>query len=157
MGKCVCPESFVQTLQIDDILRFLPHRYPFLLVDKLFVVQKGIEGVGVKNVTMNEPFFQGHFPQYPVMPGVLQIETMAQTAGLIVLSALDDACDMETIFLSVERAKFRRPVRPGDTLKAYVVKKAEHHTVYRFSGTVFVNDSVVSESEFTAVLQKRNI
>jgi beta-hydroxyacyl-ACP dehydratase FabZ len=139
---------------IDEIMKMLPHRYPFLLVDRLIVEEPGVKGVGIKNLTMNELFFQGHFPNNPIMPGVLQIEAMAQTAGCIVMA---EAGDYETnkrsvLFMSVEGVKFRKPVRPGDQLKMHLEKVKVHRNIFVFKGVSKVDDQVVSEAELTAMI-----
>ena len=139
---------------IDEIMKMLPHRYPFLLVDRLEVEEAGVKGVGLKNLTMNELFFQGHFPGNPIMPGVLQIEAMAQTAGCIVMSADDNYADNKrnVLFMSVEGVKFRKPVRPGDQLKMHLEKIRERRNIYVFKGVSTVDDQVVSEAELTAMI-----
>lgn len=139
---------------IEEIMEMLPHRYPFLLVDRLEVEIPGTKGMGLKNVTMNEEFFQGHFPGNPVMPGVLQIEAMAQTAGAIVVSALDDYKENKknVLFMSIDGVKFRKPVKPGDQLKMYVEKIKERRNIYVFKGQSMVDDQIVSEAEFTAMI-----
>lgn len=143
-----------KVLRIDEILKLLPHRYPFLLVDKFEIVEPGVKGIGTKNLTINEEFFQGHFPNYPIMPGVLQIEAMAQTSGLIVLSALENPEGHSVLFMSVENAKFRKPVRPGDQLKMHIEKIKERRNIYVFKGMAYVDDVLVSEAEFTAMITK---
>lgn len=139
---------------IDEIMKMLPHRYPFLLVDKLVVEEPGMRGVGIKNLTMNELFFQGHFPGNPIMPGVLQIEAMAQTAGCIVVAASDDYATKKrsVLFMSVDGVKFRKPVRPGDQLKMHLEKVKERRNIFVFKGVSKVDDQVVSEAEFTAMI-----
>lgn len=139
---------------IDEIMKMLPHRYPFLLVDRLEVEEAGIKGVGLKNLTMNELFFQGHFPGNPIMPGVLQIEAMAQTAGCIVMSADDNYADNKrnVLFMSVEGVKFRKPVRPGDQLKMHLEKIRERRNIFVFKGVSMVDDQIVSEAELTAMI-----
>ena len=139
---------------IDEIMKMLPHRYSFLLVDRLEVEEAGVKGVGLKNLTMNELFFQGHFPGNPIMPGVLQIEAMAQTAGCIVMSADDNYADNKrnVLFMSVEGVKFRKPVRPGDQLKMHLEKIRERRNIYVFKGVSTVDDQVVSEAELTAMI-----
>ncbi len=142
---------------IDEIMKLLPHRYPFLLVDKVEVEEPGVKGVGIKNVTMNEEFFQGHFPNNPVMPGVLQIEAMAQSAGVLTLSAAGEADGdgkNSVLFMSIDGVKFRKPVRPGDQLKMHIEKLKERHNVFVYKGQSFVDDVLVSEAEFTAMIIK---
>ena len=138
-------------------MKLLPHRYPFLLVDKVEVEEPGVKGVGIKNVTMNEEFFQGHFPNNPVMPGVLQIEAMAQSAGVLTLSAAGEADGdgkNSVLFMSIDGVKFRKPVRPGDQLKMHIEKLKERHNVFVYKGQSFVDDVLVSEAEFTAMIIK---
>ena len=140
---------------IEDIMNFLPHRYPFLLVDRLEVEVPGEKGIGIKNVTMNEEFFQGHFPGNPVMPGVLQIEAMAQTAGALVGAASgENAGDkkISVLFMSIDGVKFRKPVKPGDQLRMHVEKVQARRNVFVFRGKSMVDDKVVSEAEFTAMI-----
>lgn len=142
---------------IDEIMKLLPHRYPFLLVDKVEVEEPGVKGVGIKNVTMNEEFFQGHFPNNPVMPGVLQIEAMAQSAGVLTSSAAgesDGDGKNSVLFMSIDGVKFRKPVRPGDQLKMHIEKLKERHNVFVYKGQSFVDDVLVSEAEFTAMIIK---
>ena len=141
---------------VEEIMELLPHRYPFLLVDCLEVEEPGVRGVGLKNVTMNEEFFQGHFPGNPVMPGVLQIEAMAQTAGALVLTSMEDVKDKKVgvFFMSIDGVKFRKPVKPGDQLRMHVEKIKEHGRVFVFRGVSKVDDKVVSEAEFTAMIAK---
>lgn len=141
---------------VEEIMGLLPHRYPFLLVDRLEVEEPGVRGVGLKNVTMNEEFFQGHFPGNPVMPGVLQIEAMAQTAGALVLTSMEDVKDKKVgvFFMSIDGVKFRKPVKPGDQLRMHVEKIKEHGRVFVFRGVSKVDDKVVSEAEFTAMIAK---
>ncbi len=139
---------------IEEIMKMLPHRYPFLLVDRLEVVEPGVKGVGLKNLTMNELFFQGHFPNNPVMPGVLQIEAMAQTAGATVIASVEDYANKEigVYFMSIDAVKFRKPVKPGDQLKMHVEKIAERRNIYSFKAVGMVDDVVVSEAEFKAMV-----
>lgn len=139
---------------IEDIMKMLPHRYPFLLVDRLEVEVPGEKGIGLKNITMNEEFFQGHFPNNPVMPGVLQIEAMAQTAGALVISSFDNFHDkkINVYFMSIDGVKFRKPVKPGDQLRMHVEKIRSRRNVFVFKGESKVDGQVVSEAEFTAMI-----
>ena len=139
---------------IDEIMKMLPHRYPFLLIDRLEIEEPGVKGIGLKNLTMNELFFQGHFPNNPIMPGVLQIEAMAQTAGCVVMCEHDDYAERKcsVLFMSVDNAKFRKPVRPGDQLKMYVEKVKVHRNIFVFHGVGKVDDQVVSEADVTAMI-----
>ena len=146
--------SEVKTYHIEEIMKMLPHRYPFLLLDRLEVEETGSKGVGIKNVTMNEEFFQGHFPNNPVMPGVLQVEAMAQTAGAIIRSADENYAETSksVLFMSIDAVKFRKQVKPGDQLRMYVEKIKERRNIYVFKGQTLVDGQVVSEAEFTAMI-----
>jgi len=139
---------------IDEIMKMLPHRYPFLLVDRLEVEVPGEKGIGLKNLTMNELFFQGHFPNNPIMPGVLQVEAMAQTAGCVVLSGTDDWQDKKhsVLFMAVDNVKFRKPVRPGDQMKMHLEKVKVRRNIFVFHGVSKVDDQVVSEADLTAMI-----
>ena len=141
-------------MDVNRIRELLPHRYPMQLVDKVIEVGP-MSIVGVKNITANEPFFQGHFPQEPVMPGVLQIEAMAQVGGLLVLSAVEEPERWSTYFLKIDGVKFRQKVVPGDTLLFKVDMLAPlRHGISTMHGYVFVGDHVVSEASFTAQIVK---
>ncbi|MCB1509543.1 MAG: 3-hydroxyacyl-ACP dehydratase FabZ [Hyphomicrobiaceae bacterium] len=138
---------------IDRVMQLLPHRYPFLLVDRIYDMRGDESCVGVKNVTMNEPFFQGHFPQYPVMPGVLIIEGLAQTAGALCVSSLTEDYKADLVyFMAIDRAKFRKPVRPGDQLHYHVRKVRNRGRVWKFFGEAKVDGQVVAEAEVSAML-----
>jgi 3-hydroxyacyl-[acyl-carrier-protein] dehydratase len=133
-------------LDIDAIREILPHRYPFLLVDR--IVELGPERiVGIKNVTFNEPFFTGHFPNFPVMPGVLIIEAMAQTAGVLILREIPDRDSKVVLLASVEYAKFRRPVRPGDQLRMELTILKRKASVIKGAGKATVDGQLVAEAE----------
>ena len=152
------PENMISEIKIGEILKMLPHRYPFLLVDKLRDVIPGESGVGIKNVTMNEPFFEGHFPENPVMPGVLQIEAMAQTAGIIVLASFpEDARSGNSVyFMTVDEVKFRKPVLPGDVLEFHVKKEQAVRNVFKFRGEAKVDGKLVSQAIFSAMVFKKS-
>jgi len=141
------------TLDILQIMDRLPHRYPFLMIDRLEEIKPGESACGIKNVTVNEPCFQGHFPKRPVMPGVLIVEAMAQTAAVLVIESLADwDPDNLVYFMTIDDARFRRPVIPGDCLRIYVVKQRHRGPVWRFTGSVKVNDVVVAEASFSAMI-----
>jgi 3-hydroxyacyl-[acyl-carrier-protein] dehydratase len=137
-------------MTINEIMKQLPHRYPFLLVDRIVDLQPGVSITGIKNVTINEPFFQGHFPGQPIMPGVLIIEAMAQVAG--VLAFCGGMEGRSVYFMSIDNAKFRRPVVPGDQVKLEIKVLKQRGNVWKFSGTATVDGKLVSESEFTAMV-----
>lgn len=143
----------MKTVDIKEIQNLIPHRYPMLLVDRLENIVEGESATGIKNVTMNEWFFQGHFPDNPVMPGVLIVEAMAQTAGALVMySTKKDAADKLVYFMSISEAKFRKPVLPGDTLHIHVKKEKGRDPIWKFSGRAEVDGTLVSESVFTAMI-----
>lgn len=133
-----------------EIMKFLPHRYPFLLVDKIASFEAGKEIVGVKNVTINEPFFQGHFPGHPIMPGVLILEAMAQVGGVYAQMAKEVGEDKVPYFVGIDKARFRRPVMPGDVLHLKLELLSLKRGIYTFSGKGVVNDKVVAEAELKA-------
>ena len=140
-----------------ELQRYQPNRYPFLMIDRLKDIKPGESAVGIKNVTINEQFFQGHFPAKPVMPGVLIVEAMAQTAAaLVVVSFKEDLSSKLVYFMSIENARFRKPVVPGDTLSIIVNKKQVRGDVWKFSGEAFVADKLVAESLFTAMIADNN-
>src|SRR5579871_4072620 len=143
-----------RTLDIDAIREILPHRYPFLLVDRIEELETE-RVVGIKNVTVNEPFFAGHFPDYPVMPGVLIIEAMAQVAGVLVLSGIPDRKNKLVLLAGVDGAKFRKPVRPGDQLRIEMKVLRSRATMAKVSGTATVDGVAVAEAEILCVLADR--
>ncbi len=151
------PENMISEIRIGDILKMLPHRYPFLLVDRLKDVVPGESGIGIKNMTMNEAFFQGHFPDNPIMPGVLQIEAMAQTAGIIVLTAFpeEERSGNSVYFMTVDEVKFRKPVLPGDVLEFHVKKEQAVRNVFKFRGEAYVDGKLVSQAIFSAMVFKK--
>ncbi len=151
------PDNFVEEININQILKLLPHRYPFLLVDKMKNVIPGESGIGIKNVTMNEPFFMGHFPENPVMPGVLQIEAMAQTAGIIVLMSFpeEERGGNSVYFMTVDEVKFRKPILPGDVIEFSVKKEQSVRNVFKFRGEARVDGKVVSQALFSAMVFKK--
>ena len=133
-----------------EIQKILPHRFPFLLVDRISELQPKKKAVGIKNVTINEPFFQGHFPGYPVMPGVLIVEAMAQVAGILAFKS--GAKGDSVYFMSIEKAKFRKPVIPGDQLRFEVTVIKQRGNVWKCAGDAYVEDKLVAEAELTAMV-----
>jgi 3-hydroxyacyl-[acyl-carrier-protein] dehydratase len=145
-------------MNIEKIIKMLPHRYPFLLVDKVISIDKNEESlVALKNVTFNEPHFTGHFPDMPVMPGVLIIEALAQAAALYVLDSMNlDTCENKTVyFMSIDNAKFRQIVSPGDALHLHVKKERGRGNVWKFKGEAKVDGKLVAESSFTAMIAEK--
>jgi 3-hydroxyacyl-[acyl-carrier-protein] dehydratase len=143
-------------LDIARILEAIPHRYPFLMIDRVVDVVRNQSAVGIKNVSVNEPFFQGHFPNHPVMPGVLIIESMAQTAAVLVVETLGaDAAGRIVYFMSVEGAKFRRPVVPGDQLRIHVSKQRNRGNVWKFHAVARVGATEVAEATYAAMIMDR--
>src|SRR6266850_7095093 len=151
-------ESAVEgrTLSAVDVMRameMIPHRYPFLMIDKAVELIADVSAVGIKNVSINEAFFQGHFPRQPVMPGVLIIEAMAQTAAVLVVHTLGPEAEGKLVyFMSVDNARFRRPVVPGDCLHVRVIKQRHRGNVWRFEGQAKVGDNVMAEAVFAAMI-----
>ncbi len=149
-------ESLVQTLESFDIAKILaslPHRYPLLLVDRIVSIDGDKSCVGIKNVTFNEPHFQGHFPGRPVMPGVLIIEGMAQTAGAICIAAAGGEGPPPVVyFMTIDKAKFRKPVLPGDRLEYHMTRTNQRRSMHWFSGRAMVDGQVVAEAEISAML-----
>jgi 3-hydroxyacyl-[acyl-carrier-protein] dehydratase len=137
-------------MNVVDIMKKLPHRYPFLLVDRIIAMEPNVSITGIKNVTINEPFFQGHFPGQPIMPGVLIIEAMAQVGGVLAFSTHTDA--NAVFFMSIEKAKFRKPVVPGDQLIMELRVTHQRGNVWKLSGVAKVEDKVVAEADLTAML-----
>lgn len=143
----------LKTLSIDDILKCLPHRYPFLMIDKIIDIDGDESAVGIKNVTFNEPMFQGHFPGKPIFPGVLIIEGMAQTAGAIVIAndAVSGVKNM-VLMLTIDKAKFRKPAAPGDRLEYHIRKIQRRRSVGRYEARAMVDGVVVAEAEIGAMI-----
>jgi 3-hydroxyacyl-[acyl-carrier-protein] dehydratase len=141
---------------INEIMDLIPHRIPMLLIDKLTDVKLGESATGIKNVTMNEWFFQGHFPGHPVMPGVLIVEAMAQAAGVLVTKSMgENSADKLVYFMSIEEAKFRKPVVPGDTLKLKVSLLKSRGNIWKFRGEAWVGDVMTDEAIFTAMIASK--
>ncbi|MCH4092244.1 3-hydroxyacyl-ACP dehydratase FabZ [Acetobacter sp.] len=147
--------THIEAVDIMRIMEAIPHRYPFLLIDRMVDVELGASAVGVKNVSVNEPFFQGHFPARPVMPGVLIVEAMAQTAATLVVLTLGKAFEGKLVyFMTIENAKFRRPVGPGDQLRIHVVKERQRANVWKFKGVARVDGVSVAEATFSAMIME---
>jgi 3-hydroxyacyl-[acyl-carrier-protein] dehydratase len=142
----------LETADIQQILAALPHRYPFLMVDRIRDIRGDDSCIGIKNVTINEPHFLGHFPRYPVMPGVLLIEGMAQTAGALCVLSQEGAVPKVVYFMTVDKAKFRKPVVPGDTVEYHVRKIRRRSNIWRFAAVAMVDGGKVAEAEVSAML-----
>ncbi len=143
-------------MDVNEIMKYIPHRYPFLLVDRVLEMEKGKSIVAIKNVTMNEGFFQGHFPGNPIMPGVLTIEALAQAAGILAI-ATDGRENLGVYFMSIEKAKFRKPVVPGDQLRLEAEVLQERRNIWKISGKAYVGETLVSEAEFTAMMSDKGL
>jgi len=143
---------------IKEIMGLLPHRYPFLLVDKILEMEEGKRIVGIKNVSINEPFFQGHFPDSPIMPAVLLLEAMAQTGGILVLSLEGEKSKTRNVlFLGIDKARFRKPVYPGDQVRFELVALQRKKSVWKFKGEAFVEGTLVAEAELMAMISDKEV
>lgn len=145
--------AVVAAIDIERIMQLIPHRYPFLMIDRVVEVVPGERAVGIKNVSINEHYFQGHFPRRPVMPGVLIIEAMAQTAAVLVVHTLGSASEGKLVyFMSVDNARFRRPVVPGDQLRVEVARQRNRGSVWKFDGQAKVDSKLIAEATFAAMI-----
>ena len=151
------PEKVTTTLDINDIQKILPHRYPFLLIDRVIEMTPRERIVALKNVTINEPFFQGHFPNLPIMPGVLIVEAIAQAGGALLLTEVEDRGKKLMLFTGIERARFRRPVVPGDQVRIEVEVKSWRMNAVRMEGKAFVGEKRVAEATVTCQLVSRSV
>ncbi|ADE29520.1 3-hydroxyacyl-ACP dehydratase FabZ [Rickettsia prowazekii] len=142
-------------IAITEIMDLIPHRYPFLLVDRVLKIDPNKSIIGIKNVTVNEPQFTGHFPARPVMPGVLMVESMAQLAAILVAKSLDSTKNKEVFLMSIENTKFRRIVQPGDTMHIHSVIDQQRANVWKFSSKVMVECEIAAESKFTAMIKDK--
>lgn len=149
-------ESKIAEIKIDKIMKYLPHRYPFLLIDKVDIFKEYERAIGYKNVTMNEPHFTGHFPDNPIMPGVLIVEAMAQTAAVLVMGSDEilgkDVAEKAVLFMGIDNTKFRKPVIPGDVLELEVISLKARMNVWKMSAIAKVDGVKVAESEFSAMI-----
>lgn len=146
-------ESGPKTIDIERIMRLIPHRYPFLMIDRVIEVVPDKSAVGIKNVTYNEPFFQGHFPARPIMPGVLIVEAMAQTAAVLVMETLGRTSEGTLVyFMSIDEARFRKPITPGDTVRVHVEKERSRGNVWKFRGEARVEGQLMAEAVFAAMI-----
>lgn len=146
----------LNSLDITRIMEMIPHRYPMLMIDRMLSFTPGENAVGLKNVSINEPYFAGHFPQEPVMPGVLIIESMAQTAAVLVVHTLGAEAEGKLVyFMSVDEARFRRPLRPGDSVHVHVTKRHSRRNVWKFHGEARVEGTVCAEAVFAAMILDR--
>lgn len=153
MTRMACKET--QVIEIEEIMRVLPHRYPFLLVDRVIELEDGKRVVGIKNVTINEPFFQGHFPGHPIMPGVLIIEAMAQVGGILLMGTVPDPESKVVYFVSLDNVKWRKPVRPGDQLRFELDVVQIRGPLCKMKGVAKVDGVVVAEADMAAMLRDR--
>jgi 3-hydroxyacyl-[acyl-carrier-protein] dehydratase len=143
----------LDAIGIREILAALPHRYPFLLVDRITHIDSDLRGIGIKNVTANEPHFLGHFPNNPVMPGVLVLEGMAQTAGVLCVRSMPGQHKPQTVyFMTIDKAKFRKPVIPGDVLEYHMTRIAKRRTMWWYRGEAKVNGQIVAEADLGAMI-----
>ena len=142
----------LDTVTVTELFQLLPHRYPFLLIDKIIDVDKDLSATGIKNVTFNEPHFQGHFPGQPIMPGVLIVEAMAQTAGAICARAHSEGKRQLVYFMSIDGVKFRKPVVPGDILKLYVKQTKHRRGIFKYDCEAQVDGKKVAEAAITAMM-----
>ncbi|MGH1398336.1 MAG: 3-hydroxyacyl-ACP dehydratase FabZ [Alphaproteobacteria bacterium] len=144
-------------IDINRIMEMIPHRYPILLVDRILEMEAGERAVALKNVTMNEPHFQGHFPNLPVMPGVLIVEAMAQTAALVCVESLGAEAEGKVVyFMTIDNARFRAPVTPGDSMHIHVEKIRSRGAVWKFQGVAKVGDKVCAEATFSAMITDKS-
>ena len=154
-AETAAPNAAKTTMDIHEIQRILPHRFPFLLIDRVVEMTPRERIVAIKNVTINEPFFQGHFPNLPIMPGVLVVEAIAQAGGALLLTEVEDRDEKLMVFTGIERARFRRPVVPGDQLILEVVPLRRGGAIWKMRGEAKVGGVVVTEAEFLATIADR--
>lgn len=149
-------DAIKDPIAVQEIMEMLPHRYPFLMVDRVLEYVPGESAIARKNVTFNEPHFMGHFPGHPIMPGVLLVEAMAQVAAIVVMKTLDNQTEEKLVyFMTIESAKFRKPVVPGDVVELHVQKIQNRANVWKFSGQAIVDGKVCAEAVFSAMISAR--
>ena len=153
MIEPACADTRIAEFDVQQIMRMIPHRHPFLMIDKVVDAVANLRATGIKNVSINEQYFQGHFPARPVMPGVLIIEAMAQTAAVLVVHTLGAEAEGKLVyFMSVDSARFRRPVFPGDCLHVHVAKQRHRGNVWKFEGEAKVDGNLMAEAVFAAMI-----
>ncbi|MEM7302496.1 MAG: 3-hydroxyacyl-ACP dehydratase FabZ [Pseudomonadota bacterium] len=145
----------METVEIQEIMQLLPHRYPFLMIDRIIGIRSDEYAIGIKNVTINEPHFLGHFPENPIMPGVLLIEGMAQTAGAICSKEHYDGEPKSVFFMTIDQAKFRAPVRPGDVVEFHLTKQKRRRDIFKYLGVAMVGETKVAEAVVGAMMVAR--
>ena len=151
MNEAITPTAHAPDLDVEGISRLIPHRHPFLLLDRVVEIVLGESAVGIKNVTVNEPQFQGHFPEQPIMPGVLIIEIMAQTAAVLAIASMGPNAKRKPVyFMAIENARFRRPVVPGDQLRVKVSKQHKKLSIWEFTGEATVDGTIVAQATMSA-------
>ncbi|MBM08619.1 MAG: 3-hydroxyacyl-[acyl-carrier-protein] dehydratase FabZ [Magnetovibrio sp.] len=146
----------LRVINIDEIMEMIPHRYPFLLIDRVKDIVSGESAIGIKNVTSNEPYFEGHFPNHPIMPGVLIIEAMAQTSAVLVVETMGRRKDRLVYFMTIDQARFRKPVVPGDQLELSVHKERNRANVWKFKGRAHVGGDLKAEAIFSAMIMEND-
>ncbi len=150
-------DTDTKQIDINRVMDMIPHRYPILLVDRILEIEAGERAVALKNVTINEPHFQGHFPNFPVMPGVLIIEAMAQTSAIVCVESLGAEAEGKVVFfMTIDNARFRKPVTPGDSMIIEVTKVRSRANVWKFSGVAKVDDQICAEATFSAMITDKS-
>jgi len=146
------PTEDERIIEVQEIMKMIPHRYPFLLIDRVTKIVPDATAVGIKNVTVNEPFFQGHFPNRPIMPGVLIVEALAQTSAILVLETTGQKAGSVVYFMTVDNARFRKPIGPGDQVHLHVEKQRSRGNVWKFRGEARVDGKLMAEATYSAMI-----